>query len=157
MNRTLVVLMTCLLSPHAAVATEDVQRYLVVQKLVSEVKIPVIGGVKSTTTVAGWVDVRSDGSRVRGEGPVCDIRVKGTPLISTRFSTGFRRAIGPIRVDATVTPDGKTGRSPRSIVFTGRRFAMSVAHHFRHRLKMLGSPTPITTVIQDSPSGSVDL
>ena len=99
------------LTPSDASTSASGQRYLVVQQLASDVKVPVVGAIRSTTHVVGWVDVQSGTDRVRGKGVVCDIDVKA-PIVKPHFSAAFRRAISPLQIDARVSEDGQRWDQP---------------------------------------------
>jgi hypothetical protein len=91
-------------------ATEpaEEERWVAVQRLVSETDVPVIGKVRSDTWVVALVDLRKGPDRVAGQGPICAMWVDGPPLVKTVLPDAFRRAVSPFRVDAKRTVNADT-------------------------------------------------
>lgn len=99
-------------------------RWVLVQRMTTSAKVPVVGELEATTTVISMHDLDDEDGKLKGDGTLCHIELdSGTVLVKTILPAAFRRALPPPRLDADLFVEKGTVRlrQPRKVVVVGAK------------------------------------
>lgn len=126
MNMRLSVRALTLLLPLLAAASPaepDLSgTYVLVQEATSVTKIPVLRDVVATVRTVGVLALSHREQRLEGSGQLCDLSIiSSSKLVKTSFPPAFRRALPPLKIDASVERDayGLRFRQGETLVVLG--------------------------------------
>ncbi|HSC89637.1 MAG TPA: hypothetical protein VLC09_20280 [Polyangiaceae bacterium] len=98
--------------------------YVMLQQTVTRAELPVIADIEATTRAVSLLQLRHDGSRLFGSGPVCALEMQNdSSLVTTELPEAFRRSLPPVEVDARLvaTERGLAFRQPERTIVVGAR------------------------------------
>jgi hypothetical protein len=76
-------------------------KYTLLQVTMTVTEVPMLGPMKTTTTVVSVHDLVNEGDRLRGKGTLCDITVLGErDLLETTILPRLRKVLPPPEIDA---------------------------------------------------------
>lgn len=97
------------LSPASSIAEADYSgTYAFILQTRSVTKLPILKDFVATSRSVAFVELKHEGSRIIGTGPVCSVELIGSSsLAKMELPRAFQRSLPPVRVDATLRRRGE--------------------------------------------------
>jgi hypothetical protein len=98
--------------------------YVFISQSRSVTKLPVVKDYVALTRSVAVVELRSDGKRLIGSGPLCSVELAGSSsMVRMELPAAFQRSLPPVRIDATLKKQGSSVRfeqAPQTVVVGAR-------------------------------------
>ncbi len=98
--------------------------YVFISQSRSVTKLPVVKDYVALTRSVAVLELRYDGKRLVGTGPLCSVELAGSSsMVRMELPPAFQRSLPPVRIDATLKKQGDSVRfeqAPQTVVVGAR-------------------------------------